>query len=140
MPAGYTLVELAVVLAMMGIVLAIGVPGAVAVRDRAFVGGAANDIMTAFSSARSWALRRGRRTAVTVDTTAIRVVVRAGVDTLLDRPLGAIHGVQLSATRDSMAYASDGMGYGASNLRIIVRRGRVADTIVVSRLGRVRRQ
>lgn len=140
MPAGHTLVEVAAVLAILGVVLAIGAPGALAVRDRAFVGGAANDVMSAFASARAWALRRGRRTAVTLDTTSVRLVVRSGTDTLLDRPLGTIHGVSLSATRDSMAYASDGMGYGASNLRIVVRRGRVADTIVVSRLGRVRRQ
>ena len=49
------------------------------------------------------------------------------------------HGVTLSATRDSMAYAPNGLGYGASNLSIIVRRGAVTDTVVVSRLGRVRR-
>jgi len=38
-----------------------------------------------------------------------------------------------------MAYAASGLGYGASNLRVIVRRGASADTITVSRLGRVKR-
>ena len=53
--------------------------------------------------------------------------------------LGSSHGVMLSASRDSMAYAPNGLGYGAANLTIILRRGESAETIFVSRLGRVRR-
>jgi hypothetical protein len=67
------------------------------------------------------------------------VTVRAGADTILRRRLGAVHGVTLSATRDSMAYAPSGMGYGAGNLRLVLRRRAAAETVFVSRLGRVRR-
>jgi len=38
-----------------------------------------------------------------------------------------------------MAYAPNGLGYGASNLTLVLRRGERAETLVVSRLGRVRR-
>jgi len=38
-----------------------------------------------------------------------------------------------------MAYAPNGLGYGASNLTVVLRRGSAAETIFVSRLGRVRR-
>jgi hypothetical protein len=46
--------------------------------------------------------------------------------------------VALEATRDSLAYGPDGLGVGAANLRLVLRRGAAADTLSVSRLGRVR--
>jgi hypothetical protein len=36
-----------------------------------------------------------------------------------------------------MAYAANGLGVGGANLRLVLSRGRRADTINVSRLGRV---
>ncbi len=53
-------------------------------------------------------------------------------------PLGDIHGVALSTTRDSITFDVRGLGYGAANLTLVARRGRATDTLVVSRLGRVR--
>ena len=49
------------------------------------------------------------------------------------------YGVNFSTTRDSIAFTSGGLGYGAANTQIILRRGVAADTIAVSRLGRARR-
>jgi hypothetical protein len=62
---------------------------------------------------------------------------RAG-ETLLSRDLRARHGVRITATRDSMAYDARGLGTGAANLSLVIRRGRVTDTLYVSRLGRIR--
>ena len=67
------------------------------------------------------------------------VTVFAGPDTIERRPLGTVHGVRLTVTRDSIAYAANGMGYGAANTRVILSRGAAAETVTVSRLGRVRR-
>jgi hypothetical protein len=52
--------------------------------------------------------------------------------------VGAAHGVTLRASRDTLTFAPTGLGHGASNTTIVVSRGRRADTLVVSRLGRVR--
>ena len=69
----------------------------------------------------------------------IKAAIRAGIDTIEHRPLHEVHGVSMSTSRDSIAFAPSGMGFGAANTQIILRRGNAADTIAVSRLGRARR-
>ena len=110
-----------------------------AFRDRLSVRAAVAETVSTFALARRWSVTRASRTAVTIDTLDATLTVRSFGDTVMRRNLGRAHGVTLAATRDSMAYAPNGLGYGASNLSIMVRRGAVTDTIVVSRLGRVRR-
>ena len=58
-------------------------------------------------------------------------------DTVFARDVGATRRTTIAVTRDSITYAPTGLGYGAANTRIIVARGRWADTITTSRLGRV---
>ena len=89
--------------------------------------------------ARERAMATGARTALHLDSRSARAVVHTDQDTLARLDLATTHRVQLDATRDSLAYAPSGLGYGAANLRIIVSRGAVRDTITVSRLGRVKR-
>ena len=62
----------------------------------------------------------------------------AGGQTLLRRPLRSIYGVVLASNRDSAVYDPRGLGYGVTNLTVVVRRGRLVDTLTMSRLGRVR--
>jgi hypothetical protein len=64
--------------------------------------------------------------------------VSVGGDTLRKRDIGAAHDVLLLATRTRMSYSATGIGYGAANLSVVVRRNRAVDTVFVSRLGRVR--
>jgi prepilin-type N-terminal cleavage/methylation domain-containing protein len=137
--SGMSLVEMLLVLALVGILTALALPPYVTVRDRASVRAAATASVAAFDAARAMALTRGRHAAVRIDTAAARIVVHTLRDTTLRVPLGASWGVRLAATRDSSAVAPDGLGYGAANLRLILIRGAAADTITVSRLGRVSR-
>jgi prepilin-type N-terminal cleavage/methylation domain-containing protein len=139
MRRGTTLPELMVVLTVVGVLATIGVIRVAALRDRVSVRAAVTEAVATFAQARRWSVSRASRTAVTIDTAAAALVVRSYGDTVAYRDLGASHGVTMSATRDSMAYAPNGLGYGASNLTIVLRRGAAADTIIVSRLGRVRR-
>jgi type II secretory pathway pseudopilin PulG len=76
--------------------------------------------------------------SVKIDTAAATLALLAGGLTLGITPLHELHGVTLSTTRDSITFDIRGLGYGAANLTLVARRGRATDSLVVSRLGRVR--
>ncbi|MGH7711778.1 MAG: prepilin-type N-terminal cleavage/methylation domain-containing protein [Gemmatimonadaceae bacterium] len=135
-----TLLEVLLVVSLAGILAALALPPYVALRDRASVRAAVTASVAAFDAARALALTRGRHAAVRIDTAGARIVVHSFQDTLLLVSLGTAWGVSVSASRDSSAVAPDGLGYGAANLRLILARGAAADTITVSRLGRVARR
>lgn len=136
---GTTLAELLIALVIVGALTGVAIPRFARLRDRLAVRAAGADIISAFAVARHAAIMRASRVAVIVDSPTVVLMVRRGIDTLTWRPLGSLHGVSLSASRDSVAYAPNGMGYGAANTRLIVRRGAAAETVTTSRLGRVRR-
>ena len=139
MRRGATLPELVIVLSTIGLVTTIAVSRLGALRDRMSVRAAAGETFATFALARRWSLSRATRTAIAIDTATASLTVQSFTDTIAHRRLGASHGVSMSATRDSMAYAPNGLGYGASNLGLVLRRGGAAETVFVSRLGRVRR-
>jgi type II secretory pathway pseudopilin PulG len=136
---GSTLVEQLAVIMLVGILLAVAVGSGSRLLARAAVSAAAREASDAFAAARDHAVATGTRTAVRLSAGEARLVVHAAHDTIARHPLGAIHGVSIEASRDSMAYAPSGLGWGASNLRLLIRRGAAAETVTVSRLGRVRR-
>ncbi|HEX4933396.1 MAG TPA: prepilin-type N-terminal cleavage/methylation domain-containing protein [Gemmatimonadaceae bacterium] len=139
MRRGFTLLELALAAAVIGIVSLVALPAVSRLRDRAAVHGATSLVVSALADARHQASRWQRRTAVHFDTTQGRTVVHAGADTLVRLPLDSLYRVTLAATRDSIAFYPTGIGYGAANTRLIVARGVAAETITVSRAGRVKR-
>jgi hypothetical protein len=128
-----------VVLTVVGVLAAVGTLRVGALRDRMSVRAATTETVAAFAVARRWAISRAARTAVLINPSDASIVVQSFADTISHRRLRDVHGVAIVASRDSMAYAPNGLGYGASNLTLILRRGAAAETVVVSRLGRVRR-
>ncbi len=135
-----TLLELLVVLALLAAVAAVALPRAGRREDRRRVHGAALHAATVLSGARAEAVARGTAVAVAMDTAAgtLTVVADAGSDTLRVRDLSALFGVRLRSTRDSLAYDGRGLGIGAANLTLTFIRGAAAETLVLSRLGRLR--
>ena len=133
----FTLVELTITLCIVSILSAIAVPGVGKLLDSIHVNGAVVEIGSIFGTARHLAISRSRQTSVEIDTAARVIRVRSGGLLLRERDLGA-HDVKLSATRARMEYSPTGMGYGAANLSVVVRRNGSVDTVFVSRLGRVR--
>ena len=139
MRQGVTLLELAVVLAIIGVLCALGIPRLLRFMDRSHVRHATNEIVTAMAVARTAAVTRQAHVTVRFDRVRSAVTVISGTDTLLTRELGAVYGISLLASRDSSAYAPTGLGYGAANQTVVVTRGDVMDSVIISRLGRVRR-
>jgi len=135
---GFTIVESTVVIALITALTAITVPRAIQFIDSIEVRGAVTEIESMFSLARHTAIARGSQIALDIDLPRRSLSIRSGAELLRTREIGAAHGVNLSANRTSITYSPIGVGYGAANFSLIVSRGRVIDTVVVSRLGRVR--
>lgn len=136
--AGWTLPELIVVVALIALVCGFILPPLKRGFDRIATRAAAHEVMMAFFTARAQAVALGVRSAVLLDAKRGRVLVVAGNDTLMMRPVAGSHGVTMVATRDSMTYFPDGLGLGGANLSVILARGRAVDTVLVSREGRVK--
>ena len=138
MRAGFTLTQLIVTITVLALLTGMAAPRFIRYRDRLNVHAATMDVVSALARSRSVAFERSTRAATTFDASSATLAVHSYGDTLELRPLGTLYGVRLAVSRDSVTYAANAMGFGASNTRIIVARGAVAETVTVSRLGRVK--
>lgn len=136
--AGFTIIETAVVVALASALFAIAIPRAQAFVDRIELHGAVTEIESLFSLARHAAIARAAPVTVDIDVGQRVVSVKQGGDMISSWAVGSAHGVGLATNRTSITYSAIGMGYGAANFSLIVSRRGLLDTIVVSRLGRVR--
>jgi Tfp pilus assembly protein FimT len=136
---GTTLLEVALVCAVVGVVTAIAAPAVRGVVDGVQLRAARDELAAACAAARQLAILRGQTVTLTVDEPDGRVVVATATDTVVRRDLAADYGVAVTATRTAVTFAPTGLGVGLSNLSVALARGRHADTVFVSRLGRVRR-
>lgn len=136
--SGFTLPQLLITIVVLALVTALAAPRFVRYQDALSVRAAALDVGSALARARLVAFQRASKAAARFDTASVSLAVVSYADTIETRPLGALYGVSLAITRDSVTYAANAMGFGASNTRIIVARGLAAETLTVSRLGRVR--
>ncbi len=138
MRAGTTLVEMLLAMAVLGVLTSVTVPRAAALIDRASVKGATRDVVLALAAARAAAAQRGTNASFVADTRTGKLRVVMGGETLFERDLLHLRGVRLEASRESITFSPSGLGWGAANTTVVVSRGSRADTIVMSRLGRVR--
>jgi Tfp pilus assembly protein FimT len=135
---GATIAELVITLAVLGVLTSIAVPRAAALIDRFSVKGATQDVVLALAAARAAASQRGAYASFVADPRTGRLRVVSGGETLLERDVLHTRGVRLEASRESVTFAPGGLGWGAANTTVVVSRGTRSDTVVMSRLGRVR--
>jgi prepilin-type N-terminal cleavage/methylation domain-containing protein len=141
MPRGVTVVELAVVLTILAIVMAITMPRVAGIRDWIAVNAAAQDVTTSIAIARSTAVMQGVRSRAVIAPDSLRIDRWQG-DSWgpLERwPGPGQHGVNLVVSNPAIVFDPIGLGWGVSNTRIELQRGDRVETITVSRVGRVKR-
>jgi prepilin-type N-terminal cleavage/methylation domain-containing protein len=136
MRSAFTLFEVMMTCVILGIVAGIAVPRVRTTMDAFAVEGAARDVANTFALARLAALRH-RGAEVRLDTLALSI--RAEGRVLRELHVAGGHGVRMRTTVTLVRYAATGLGVGLSNGSIVLTRGAAVDTVVISRLGRVRR-
>jgi prepilin-type N-terminal cleavage/methylation domain-containing protein len=137
--SGFTIIEVVFVMTISAILATITIPRAGRFIDGIEVRGATTEAAAMFSFARNYAIAHSTQATLEIDASAQTLSIKSSGQTIETRDLGAAHGVSISTNRTSITYSPIGVGYGAANFTMVLSRGRAADTIVVSRLGRVRR-
>lgn len=152
--AGFTLVELMTVLALVGILAALAWPSLGRMLARAQTTAALNQFAADLAYARMLSVRGGSRVVVRFEGSCAaprygrfsadgyRITVRdpRPRDVRVARLRSDASGVCLESNNDrDLAFDSRGLLLPFENRRVWSRRGEVADTLTISVLGRVRR-
>jgi prepilin-type N-terminal cleavage/methylation domain-containing protein len=138
--AGFSIVELALVLLILGIIAGIAVPASARARDRVAVGSARAELAAAVATARSMAIVAGGATLVIDGPGAVAWIETAARRSPAHHDVGARYGVTLQTARDQpVSLRFDALGIGRMTATTVrVRRGGSEASLVVSAYGRVR--
>lgn len=141
MSRGATLPELMTVLAIVSVLASVVTPPLGRYLDSAAVQEAVRRYAVLHETTRQLAIMRGALARLELDSTrkTVTIAVRrtpTAWDTADTRTLGS---AALSTSQPVITFNPIGVGFGASNSRIIFSRGASADTLFVSRTGRLRR-
>ena len=135
---GHTLIELVLVVVIIGLTSLVGLRQFHLYLDRVATRTAVRTAGGVVARARDEAVALHTPVSMRIDTASATLELLSRSGPFARTPLGEMHGVALSTTRDSITFDVRGLGYGAANLTLVARRGSASDTLVVSRLGRVR--
>lgn len=138
---GYSLAELAIVLAVIGVMTGLALPIWEGLLDRIAVERAASEVTTALAVARNAAVLRATRARLSIAADSL------GIDEWGDRtwlpvwrwPGPESHSVSLEVSNGTVIFGATGIGWGASNTTVVLRRGTQTARITTSRVGRVKR-
>lgn len=141
MSRGFSLPELVIRLVLMGLLAGLAVPRLAGMLDWLAVARATQQVTTVLAIGRHTAIQHAARTRVVIALDALRLDRwgAAGWETLARWPGPRDDGVALSVSNPEVVFGATGVGYGASNTKIVLQRGSHSETVTVSRLGRVKR-
>lgn len=138
MRSGYTLPEVALSLAVAGLLLAIALPGFTAAKQEVAVEQAAQSLVSAHRRARTLAVVRGQPAVLSVAERSLRITVGGAPQPhwVAPGPLNA--GVSITGAPRDLTFSPLGITTGLSNATFQLSLGSALRTVVVSRLGRIR--
>lgn len=136
---GTTLIELLIVLITAAAIIAITVPIIRPQLDRLAVDRALNEVSAFYHSARVAAVAGTRFIRLTFGGDSLVAVYEDPDSTILRLPGPARMGVTLVVSRPVIRLQPSGLGWGAANTKLVLRRGAAADSMSTSILGRLRR-
>jgi Tfp pilus assembly protein FimT len=132
--------EVLIVLAIVSLVATLAAARTLGWNDRLAVRRAAAEVWSFYGRARYGAVLGTAQVRIEVSGDSLRAVYEGAADSVfLAQPGPSRHGVELTASRPVLRVAANGFGRGASNTKLILRRGEAAESLTVSRLGRMKR-
>ena len=134
----FTLPELMLVLAVVGILVGIAIPSLSQAVNRIEVHAAAAHLIAAHQRARMMAVVKGQVLTLAIDSAALSIAQRGSSTVLWTEPGPAASGVSLPGPTRRFTFAPEGFTLGLSNASLHLVRGAATRTVVFSRLGRVR--
>jgi prepilin-type N-terminal cleavage/methylation domain-containing protein len=138
-PRGVTFLELLAVLVITGVLLGLAIPRVVGWLDRTATRRAAAEVRSFYHDARLQAVLWSARVRLELGEDSLRAVFEQETDSVFLARVGpGRHGVRLMASRSVIRVAPSGMGWGAANAKLVLRRGGAAESLTVSRLGRLK--
>ncbi len=135
---GFSLIEITLVLMIVGLTSFAMMRQLHSTLDRMEARSAIRAAGALLGRARDEAMAQQTAVSVRIDTVSAAMDLLSRYGRITRVPLGEMHAVTLTTTRDSITYDVRGLGFGPANLTLVARRGAAAETLVVSRLGRVR--
>ena len=139
---GFTILELAGVLALLAVAAVVSLPVGWSVRERLSVVGAREELVGLITRARGEALRYGGASLI-VNRNPAEVRVEAGGETLHRVDMGATWRIELalSGGRPSFELRFDALGLGRMAARsVTLTRGSAVTRLIISAYGRIRRE
>ncbi len=137
---GLSLVEVLTVVALVTLLAVLAAPRLRGALDRLATHRAASEVATFYTRGRFTAIFRSRRVRLEFGAGSLRAVQEGPADsTLFVVPGPARHGVSLRVSRRVIRVGPNGIGWGAANTKLVLRRGAAAESLTTSRLGRLKR-
>lgn len=146
--AGFTMIELLIVIVTLGIMFAMVAPRVTTIREGSTLRAGRQQLTAAFSAARAAALQKGRPSALVITGNEVNVRVRSGINNANVLVLGPLRfDVALGMTLERLGGAPDSVAYNQrgmmtniiaaadQTLRYRLVYGSRADTLCISAAG-----
>lgn len=137
---GFTVLEIMIVICIAGVLVAFWLPQAARLQDWIATERAVRDVTTALAVARHGAVMHSTRARLTISADSLQIdrLEQQGWEPWWRNSGPSVHGVALEISNPTIVFGPSGMGWGVSNTKILLRRGSQAETITMSRVGRVK--